>query len=188
MKLEINDFKRGSLIVVESDPYIVLHVKHVHMGRGGASVQSKLKNLRTGKITEKSLKPSDSFEEANIEKLDAEFIYERGGEYWFHEKGDKGKRFSLNGEIIGEQAKFLKTGIEARAFIFNSKVINVELPPKADYKVAEAPPNIKGSTSQGGNKVVTLEGGAKVTVPLFIETGDIIRINTDTGEYTERAK
>lgn len=188
MKLDINDLKRGSLVVIDSDPYIVMHVKHTHMGRGGASVQSKLKNLRTGKIVEKSLKPSDSFEEANIEKLDAGFIYERDGEYWFHEKGDKGKRFSLNGEVIGEQAKFLKGGVRVRALIFKEDVINVELPVKADYKVVEAPPNVKGNTSQGGNKVVTLEGGAKVTVPLFIETGDIIRVNTDTGEYTERAK
>ena len=188
MKLDIDGLKRGNLIVINGDPYIVMRVKHVHMGRGGASVQSKLKNLRTGKVVEKSLKPSESFEEANIEKLDAEFIYEKSGEYWFHEKGDRSKRFSLSEKAIGEQAKFLKGGIGVMAFIFEGDIINVELPIKADYKVVEAPPNVKGNTSQGGNKVVTLESGAKVTVPLFIETGDTIRVNTDIGEYTERAK
>jgi len=188
MKLDINDIKRGGLIETEGDPYIVLSVKHTHIGRGGASVQSKLKNLRTGKVLDKTFKPADSIEEASIDRLDAEFIYERNGEFWFHEKGEKSKRFSLDGGVIGEQSKFLKTGIEVKAFIFKGNFINVELPIKADYKVTEAPPNVRGNTSQGGNKVVTIEGGAKVNVPLFIKQGDVIRINTDTGEYTERAK
>lgn len=190
MKIGINEIKRGSLIVVESDPYIVLSTTHVHMGRGGASLQAKIKNLRTGKLLDRTFKPADTIEEAEIEKLDAVFIYERNGEYWFHEKDKKGNRFALKGEVIGTQSVFLKTGMEVRAFVFVTKgeknIINVELPIKADYKVVEAPPNIKGNTSSGGDKVVTIEGGGKVTVPLFVEEGDTIRINTGTGEYSER--
>ena len=184
--LDINDLKRGSLIVLEKDPYIVLSAKHSHIGRGGASLQAKMKNLRTGKVLDKGFKSADTFEEANIERLDSVFIYERNGEYWFHEKADKSKRFSLKSEAMGEQAKFLKTNIEVKAFLFKDQFINIELPIKVDYKVMEAPPNIRGNTSSGGDKVVTLEGGAKVTVPLFIEEGDMVRINTDTGEYSER--
>lgn len=188
MKLDINDLKRGGLVVHEGDPYIVLSVKHVHMGRGGASVQTKMKNLRSGKVLDRNFKSADTFEEANIEKLNAEFIYERNGEYWFNESGKKTNRFSLVSDVIGESALFLKPGMEVRAFMFGGNIINIELPIKADYKVTEAPPSIRGNTSSGGDKVVTIEGGAKVTVPLFIEEGDVIRINTDTGEYTERAK
>jgi len=188
MKLDINDLKRGGLIETEGDPYIVLSVKHTHMGRGGASVQTKMKNLRTGKVLDKTFKPADSIEEANIERLDAEFIYERNGEYWFHEKGEKSKRFELSGDVIGDQAKLINAGMEVKAFTFKGDIINVELPIKADYKVIEAPPNVKGNTSSGGSKVVTIEGGAKINVPLFIEEGDVIRINTDTGEYSERVK
>ena len=186
MKLEINDLKRGSLIVFDGSPNIVLSVKHLHMGRGGAVVQSKLRDLRTGKIMERNFKPSDSFEEAEIEKVEVVFIYERNGEYWFHEAGKRGNRFSLGEEAIGEQRRFLKPNMEVRAFIFKGDVINIELPIKAEYEVVDAPPNVRGNTSQGGNKQAIIEGGAKINVPLFIKTGDRIRINTDTGEYTER--
>src|SRR3989344_3765907 len=119
MTLDINDLKRGGLVVVEGDPYIVLSVKHVHMGRGGASVQTKMKNLRSGKVLDRNFKSADTFEEANIEKLNSEFIYERNGEYWFNEGGDKGNRFSLVGDVIGDAALFLKPGMEMKAFIFS---------------------------------------------------------------------
>jgi len=188
MRLDINDLKRGSLVVVDGDPYVVLFTKHVHMGRGSASVQTKLKNLVTGKVLDRTFKSADNIEEAEIKKLDSVFIYERNGEYWFHEEDDKSKRFSLDGDAIGEQAIFLKAEMKVRAILFNGEIINVELPIKADYKVTEAPPKIKGNTSSGGTKFVTIEGGAKISTPLFIETGDVIRVNTETGEYTERAK
>jgi len=187
MKLEINDLKRGSLIVLDNNPYTVLSVKHVHMGRGGAVVQTKVKDLKTGKVVDKSLKPSDNIEQAEIERKDSEFIYERNGEYWFHEAGSPGSRFSLPMDVIGEQALFLKNKMKIKAFIFDGDVINVELPIKNDYEVVEAPPSIKGNTSQGGSKLVVIEGGAKVSVPLFIEAGDKIRVNIETGEYAERA-
>ncbi len=196
MKLGINDLKRGSRIVIDGDPYIVMHVKHVHMGRGGATLQVKIRNLKSGKVLERSFKPSDGFEEADIEKMQAQFIYERNGEYWFHESGNPGNRFSLGADIIGEQSLFLKPKTEITAFIFSDgklgkgekgEIINIELPIKVDYEVIDAPPNVRGNTSQGGNKQVVIEGGAKVSVPLFIEAGDKIRINTETGEYVERA-
>ena len=187
MKLSINDLKRGSRIVIGGDPYIVMYVKHIHMGRGGATLQTKIRNLKSGKVLERSFKSSDSFEEADIERLQAQFIYERNGEYWFHETGNPSSRFSLEKDVIGDQAIFLKPKMEISTFIFRGDFINIELPIKVDYKVIEAPPTIKGNTSQGGNKQVVIEGGAKITVPLFIETGDIIRVNTEIGEYVERA-
>ena len=186
MKLDINDVRRGSLVVIGNTPYAVLSVKHVHMGRGSSVVQSKLKDLKTGKVLERSLRSSDDIEAAEIEKTGVQCIYERNGEYWFHEKGDPSKRFRINGGAIGEERKFLKSNMEVKAYSFGGNIINIELPVKADYKVIDAPPNVRGNTSQGGSKIVTIEGGAKIAAPLFIETGDVIRVNTETGEYTER--
>ncbi|MCL4437703.1 elongation factor P, partial [Patescibacteria group bacterium] len=130
----------------------------------------------------------DYFEEANIERNEAVFIYANKGEYWFHEKGNPGNRFSLKAEVIGEGANFLKPQTEVEMVIFNGKVINVIMPIKMDFKVVEAPPAIRGNTAQGGSKQITLEGGAKISAPLFIEEGDLVRINTQTGEYVERVE
>ena len=149
-------------------------------------MQSKIKDLRTGKVLDKTFKSSDAIEEAEIERRDAVFIYERNGEYWFNELGNPSARFALSGGVIGSQAQFLKSKMEIKAFIFKGDIINIELPIKADYKVIEAPPSIKGNTSSGGSKLVTIEGGAKINTPLFVEEGDTIRVNTETGEYTER--
>ena len=187
MTLGINEIKRGSLITLEKEPYLVLSVSHKHIGRGGASAQVKVKSLVTGKVFDKTFKPSDEFEEAEVEKIDAEFIYSRNEEYWFHEKGEPSERFSINEEVIGDERAFLKPKMDLRAIKFNGEIISIELPIKVDYKVVEAPPNVRGNTAQGGTKQVKIETGAKISTPMFIETGDMIRVNTETGEYVERA-
>ncbi|MDP3953505.1 MAG: elongation factor P [bacterium] len=186
MSLGINDIKKGSLVVLGGEPYLVMTISHQHIGRGSANAQLKTKSLMSGKIIDRTLKPSDQIEEAEISKMDAEFIYNRGLEYWFHEAGNPGNRFSIEGEVIGEQGAFLKAKMAVRAVKFGGKVINVELPVKAEYEVTEAPPNVRGNTAQGGTKQVTIETGAKITTPMFVETGDMIRVNTETGEYVER--
>ena len=183
----INDLKRGTLVVIDSEPYLVMSVSHQHVGRGSASAQVKVKSIVSGKVFDKTFKPSDEFEEAEIEKNDSKFIYSRNGEYWFHEEGNPANRFSISEEAIGDTKDYLKSDMSVRALKFKGEIINIELPVKVDYKVKEAPPNIKGNTAQGGNKQVVIETGAKVTTPMFIETGDKIRVNTQTGEYVERA-
>ncbi|MDD5710518.1 MAG: elongation factor P [Candidatus Colwellbacteria bacterium] len=185
--LGINDLKKGSLIVINREPYRVMLVKHSHMGRGSATLQAKIVSLVSGKIFERGFKPADEFDEAEIEKMDSEFIYARDDEYWFHEAGNPAHRFSLSAEAIGEQRIFMKPKMPVRAFKFNEEIINVELPIKADFKVTEAPPNVRGNTAQGGTKQVVIETGARVSTPMFVETGDTIRVNTETGEYVERA-
>ncbi|PIR98123.1 MAG: elongation factor P [Candidatus Colwellbacteria bacterium CG10_big_fil_rev_8_21_14_0_10_42_22] len=185
--LNINDLKRGSLIVLDGEPHRVIFTKHTHMGRGSASLQAKVKNLINGKVLDRGFKPADEFEEAELEKADSIFIYSRNDEFWFHEVGNPASRFSINKEAIGEQADFLKSNMEVRAVRFKEKIINVELPIKVDYIVKEAPPNVRGNTAQGGTKQVTLETGAKISTPMFVEIGDKIRVNTETREYVERA-
>ena len=181
-----SDLKKGNFIVIENDPYVVMSLSHSHIGRGGAVFQTKIRNLRTGNILERNFKPGDPIEEAWISKMQAVFAYEKRGEYWFHEEGNPASRFSLPGDALGDKAGYLKPNMEVVALKFGEKVINVELPVKADYKVIESPPNIRGNTADAGRKVVTIETGAKINVPLFIQEGDVIRINTETGEYAER--
>ena len=149
--------------------------------------QTKLKHLIKGNVIEYSFQQSDKLQEAEIETRPAVFIYERNGEWFFHDIKDKSKRFSVPGELVGESGKFLKGNTEVDTLWFEEKLFRVRLPIKVDLKVKEAPPNTRGNTAQGGSKVVTLETGVNINVPMFVKEGDVLRINTETGEYVERA-
>lgn len=184
--LGINDLKKDSLIVINGEPYRVMLVKHSHMGRGSATLQAKVISLISGKVMERGFKPADEFEEAEIDKVEAEFVYARRGDYWFHETNNPANRFAIEADAIGDQRDFLRSKMPVRAFKFKGRIVNVELPVKAEYKVTEAPPNVRGNTAQGGVKQVVIETGAKINTPMFIEVGDTIRVNTGTGEYVER--
>ena len=120
--------------------------------------------------------------------MKARFLYESRGQYWFDEFGNSKNRFSLGAEEIGDSARFLKSNLEVLAIKFSEKVIAIELPIKVDYKVAETPPSLRGNTAQGGTKTVVIETGAKIAAPLFINEGDVVRVNTATGEYAERVE
>lgn len=173
---------------MDGEPYLVLEYAFLRMQQRKPTVQTKLKNLITSKIVSKSFQGSDVFEEAEIDKMPIIFLYESKGDYWFCEKGNPKNRFSLKEENISEQAKFLKPNTDIVAYKFGEKIINIELPVKMDYKVIEAPPSFKGNTATGGNKTVKLENGLMMQVPMFINDGDVIRVNTETGEYVERAE
>ncbi|MEK7146664.1 MAG: elongation factor P [Patescibacteria group bacterium] len=183
----MNDLKNGSFIAINNDPFVVLEIKHLHMGRGGSSVQTRIRNLRTGQVLEKNYKPADQFEEADVQKTTAKFIYSHRGEFWFLDT-ETNVRFELNRDIISDNEFYLKPNLDIIALKFKDKIINIELPIKVDYKVVEAPPATRGNTAQGGTKTVVIESGAKAAVPLFINENDIIRINTQTGEYVERVE
>lgn len=209
--LSINDLKSGSLIIIEGAPYQVLEVSHLHMGRGGSSVQTKIRNLKTGQTYNRNFKPADTFEEAEVEKKPVVFLYHHRGEFVFAEPGNPKNRFPIPEDIIGENKKWLhpvrsqipkasadatgrltsngvKPGTELTVLFFDEKPINIQLPIKMDFKVTEAPPGLQGDRSQAGTKTVTIETGAVVQAPLFINTDDVVRINTETGEYVERVK
>jgi elongation factor P len=186
--LAYTELTKGILFVYEGDPYEVVEANFVRMQQRKAVVQTRIRNLVTGKMLDRTWQASDSFEEAEVERKNAVFLYASRGEFWFHVKGDPKSRFALTAEVIGDQAKFLKPNMELETFVFNDKVIKVKIPIKMEFKVIEAPPGTKGNTAQGGNKTVTIEGGAKVNVPLFVEQDEIIRINTETGEYVERVQ
>jgi len=184
--LAYTDLKKGVLFIMDGAPYEVIDMHFLRMQQRKAVVQTRIKNLITGKLLDRNFQGSDSFEEAEIQKQHAVFIYNHRDEYWFTEEGNPKNRFSLPAEVIGDARQFLKASVKVETVIFNDKVIKVTLPVKMDFKVIEAPPSIKGNTAQGGDKAVTIEGGGKVSTPLFINEGDIIRINTETGDYVER--
>lgn len=186
MSLAYTELVKGTLFIMDGAPYEVVDMHFLRMQQRKATVQTRIRNLITGKLLDRNFQASDSFEEAEIERKNAMFIYAAKGEYWFHTEGDPKARFSLAAELVGDQGQFLKPNTKVQTMIFNEKVIKVEIPIKMDFKVIEAPPAIRGNTSQGGTKVVTVEGGAKVNVPLFINEGETIRINTTTGDYVER--
>ncbi len=183
-----NELKTGTLFIKDGAPYEVLDYQFVRMQQRKPVAQLKIKNLITGKTANYTAHQTDNFEEAEIEIVPVVFIYQSKGEYWFHEAGNPKTRFILKDDVVLEAGNFLKPNIELKAFKFGEKVINIELPVKMDFKVTEAPPALKGNTAQGGTKTVILETGAKINVPLFINEGDIVRINTTTGEYVERAE
>ena len=184
--LGMNDLKIGTFFIIEGQPYEILFSQHLKMQQRRPVMQTKIKNLLTGKVIERNFQQSDYFEEADIEKKEVKFLYSHRNEFWFSELDDPSKRFKLGNDIIGEASKFLKPNTLISALLFNGEIINIELPVKMDFKVVEAPPSVRGNTAQGGTKQVKLETGAMVDVPLFINEGDIVRVNTQTGEYAER--
>lgn len=186
--LAYTDLTKGVLFIMDGAPYEVLESHFLRMQQRKAVVQTRIKNLITGKIVDRNFQPSDSFEEAEIEKKSAVFIYANRGEYWFHEAGDPKNRFLLSSDIVGEQGQFLKSNTKVTTMVFNGKVIKLDIPVKMEFKVIEAPPGIRGNTAQGGTKQVTIEGGVKINAPLFVNEGEVIRINTQTGEYVERVQ
>lgn len=186
--LSINDLQSGTHIAYESAPYEVLEIHHLHIGRGGSSIQTKLKNLKTGQVLSRNFKPADTFEEADIEKQKVKYLYSHRGEYWFAEANNPSNRFKLSKNQLGGTTHFLKQSTLVEALKFNGEILNITLPIKMDFKVTEAPPGIRGNTAQGGIKTVTIETGASIVVPLFINENDMIRVNTQTGEYVERVE
>jgi elongation factor P len=186
--LDYNAITPKKVITLEGEPYIVL-TSHVFRKQQRKPVnQTKLKHLITGKVTEYSFHQSEKAEEAELEKKDITFLYNNRGEWWFCEGADRSKRFSLPEDILGEQGKFLKQNSALRAVIYNNEIISLDVPIKVELKVSEAPPAVKGDTAQGGMKQLTLETGAVINGPMFLNEGDIIRVNTETGEYVERVE
>ena len=198
--LEYNEITPHRYIRLDGQPFEVL-TSHVFRKQMRKPVnQTKLKNLITGKVTERSFHATEQADEADITTRNVKYLYTNRDEYWFCEADDPSKRFSLSEDQIGEQGKFLKVNSMVELAIFEDpnskaklatgqgKIIGVRLPVKVELKVTEANPAVKGNTVQGGTKLVTLETSAEVQVPMFINEGDIIRLNTETGEYVERVE
>jgi len=183
-----SQLEKGSRIILNGQPYEIIEAASSFKARGHSVLQTKLKNLSTGNVVSKTFHPSDSFEEAEISKKQAQFIYVHKDKYVFSEKDNPSQRFELTKEQIKEKSKFLSPNQIVDVIIFKQEVINVFLPIKINLKVIEAPPGEKGNRAEAGTKTVVLESGAKINAPLFIKEGDVLEINTETGEYVRRVE
>ncbi len=184
--LNFNQIKTGKVIKLNAEPFIIIKTDHHKMGRGGAVLKVKCRNLINGSIQERTYQGAEKAEEAETETKKANFMYKDKDEAYFMDNANY-EQFNLPIEEIGEAALFLKDGTDVDVLYFESKPVSISLPIKMDFKVISAPPGVKGNSAGNVNKQVEIETGAKINVPMFIDEGDIIRINTETGEYVERA-
>ena len=200
--LSYTDLKKGVLFIYNGEPHEVLEANFSRMQQRKAVVQTKIRNVASGKTYDVNFQASDQFEEAEVEKRPLIFLYEHRGEFAFADpkeqknpaqKGEArpanaGRRFSLKESALDGNQKWLKPNTPLTALFFQDKLLGLTLPIKMDFKVTEAPPGVQGDRAQSGTKSITIETGAVIQAPLFINTGDIIRINTQTGEYAERVE
>lgn len=184
--LSYNEILQKKVIEYNGEPYKVVSSHIFRMQQRKPVNQTKLQHLVSGRVIEISFHQNESVPEAEIETMEANYLYTNRGESWFAQSGNAKNRFSFPDEFVHEKVQWLKQNADVEVLVYKEKPITLEIPVKVDLKVTDAPPAVKGDTATGGNKLVTLESGATVNTPLFINEGDILRINTETGEYVER--
>ena len=184
--LSLSEIKLGKLIRINGEPYVVIKADHHKMGRGGAVLKTKLKNLINGNVLEKTFQGNDKADEAETEKRKANFMYKDDASAYFMDN-ESYEQFDLPLDQIGEKVVFLKEGTDVDTLYFEGRAVAVDLPIKMKFKVISAPPGVKGNSAGSVMKQVELETGAMISTPLFVNEGDTIVVNTDTGEYVERA-
>ena len=181
-----NDIRPGKTIVVDNNPCQVIEFQHVKPGKGAAFVRAKLKNMRSGSTVERTFRAGEMLPVANMDKRSMQFMYEMSGEYNFMDQ-ETFDQIALTKEQLGDSWKWLKNETLASILYFGTDIMGIDVPNMVELKVEETDPGLKGDTAQGGSKPAKLETGAIVQVPLFIEEGETLRIDTRTGEYLGRA-
>ena len=186
--LSYNEILSKCIINYNNEPYEVLSAHIFRMQQRKPVNQTKLRHLVTGKVIEISFHQNETVTEADIDRMNAVYLYSNQKESWFAEDGNPKNRFSFPADVAHDQVQWLAPNAAVEVLTYEGKPITIKIPVKVDLEVKDAPPSVKGSTVTGGSKIATLSTGARVNVPLFINPGDIVRINTDTGEYTERVE
>ncbi len=184
--ISTNDFKTGLTIEVEGDVYQVVDFQHVKPGKGSAFVRSKLRNLRTGAVIDKTFNAGEKVPKAHIERRDVQYLYNDGQSYHFMDM-ESYDQFSMEKEQLDDAVKYLKENMTIQILMFQGKSIGIDLPNFVELTVVETAPGIKGDTASGGTKPATLETGYVVQVPFFINEGDVLQIDTRSGHYIKRA-
>ena len=185
--IDTSDFKNGLSIILDGDIYTIVEFQHVKPGKGGAFVRSKLKNVKTGATIDKTWRAGERMEQAVLDRRTMQYLYNMEDEYHLMDM-ETFDQYAVGREVFGDAIKYLKENQEVQVLMYEGNIIGVELPFTVELEVAETGANMKGDTASGGGKPATLETGAVVTVPFFIEIGDKIKVDTRTDTYLERVK
>ncbi len=179
------EFKNGVTFEMDDHIYQVVEFQHVKPGKGAAFVRTKLKDIVTGATIERTFSPTDKFPRAHIERKDMQYLYNDGNFYYFMDV-ETYEQIPLDAEMLGDALKFIKENMTVKLLFFKDRIFGIEPPNFVDLEVVQTEPGLRGDTVTGSTKAATLETGAVVKVPLFINQGDVIKIDTRTGEYIER--
>jgi len=186
-QLSTSDFRKGSKVVIEGEPYEMIVVEFVKPGKGQALYRCKMRNLIKGSILDRTYKSGDSLEAADVRRNDAQYLYKDAGGYVFMDQ-DSFEQHSIAAETVGDQAHFLQDNMVCELLYWNDTPIGVTLPQSVVMKVTYTEPAVRGNTSSNITKAATLENGIEIQVPAFVDTGDMVKVNTQTGEYVERVR
>ena len=184
--ISAGDFRNGVTLEIEGNVYQIMEFQHVKPGKGAAFVRTKLKNIINGGVVEKTFRPTEKFPAARIDRVDMQYLYEDGDLYNFMNV-ENYEQLALNKDIIGDALKFVKENETVKVCSYNGKVFSVEAPLFVELEITDTEPGFKGDTATGATKPATLETGAQINVPLFVNQGDRVKIDTRTGEYLSRA-
>lgn len=185
--ISTSEFRNGLKIEMDDEPFIIVEFQHVKPGKGGAFVRTKLKNLKTGRVLERTFRSGEKLGKPDLEEKEMQFLYRSGEQYCFMDKNTFEQAF-LREDQLGESRLYLQENIDATVLYHRGEPIEVSLPIFVELRVVETEPGLRGDTASGGSKPATMETGAVINVPLFINRGDVIKVDTRVGEYVERVK
>ncbi len=185
MTISTNQFKTGMAILFDGQLFTIEEYQHVKPGKGAAFVRTKLRSMKTGNILSRTFDAGDKFEDAFIEKKPLQFLYRSGDEFHFMDTKNYDQQMFTRDEV-GDSANYLKENLEVKAELYDNKLIGIELPTTVDLKITESEPGIRGDTSKSAMKSAILETGFKLLVPLFVEPGEVIKVDTRNGQYAGR--
>ena len=183
--ISAGDFRNGITLEIDGNVYQIMEFQHVKPGKGAAFVRTKIKNVMNGGVVEKTFRPTEKFPSARIDRVDMQYLYEDGDLYNFMTM-ENYEQMALTSDVIGDALKFVKENEMCKVCSHNGNVFSVEPPLFVELAITETEPGFKGDTAQGATKPAIVETGATVMVPLFVETGDVLKIDTRTGEYLSR--
>jgi elongation factor P len=186
-QIEVGQLRRGSAIMIDGNPTVITGLEFVKPGKGQGLYKCKLRNLTTGALYDRTFRSSERFEEADVTQRDMQYLYKDGDSFYFMDK-DSYEQVFMPADQVAEQANFLKDGIEVKMTLHASRPIEIELPNFVTLEVTMSPPGVKGDTSGGATKAATMETGLELQVPLFINEGELLKVDTRTSQYVERVK
>ncbi len=185
--ISTSEFRNGSRLEIEGEPYYIVEFQHVKPGKGGAFVRTKLKGYRTGSVIDRTFRSGEKFDEPNLEERDMQFLYSGGDDYTFMDT-ESYEQFTYTKSQLGSNTDLLKENTVAKILVYHGQPISMELPIFLELKVVETDPGVRGDTASGGNKPAVVETGAVIKVPLYLEAGEIIKVDTRSREYVERVR